>query len=177
MNSARMKGLVLCLALVACVNEPARRQHESAQPVRGQESAQHVRGQAAAARVRRQEAAPPREPVRGPVQTTSREPVRGPVQTTPQRLFDDFTSPHTDGMALLDKYRDGATFTATIKTVGAEEDGRPVVWIDVDGENLMSLEFDDPAPRDLRAGGQLTVTCKLGGASGALMMVTSCTRS
>ena len=97
--------------------------------------------------------------------------------TTPKQLFDDFTSPDTDGLVLLDKYRDGATFTATIKTVGADEADKPVVWIDVDGENLMSLDFDDPAPRDLVAGAQLTVTCKIGVASGALMMVTSCTRS
>jgi hypothetical protein len=107
----------------------------------------------------------------------TREPVRGPVMTTPKQLFEDFTSPDTEGMALLDKYRDGATFTATIKTVGTEEDGKPVVWIDVDGENLMTLDFDDPAPTDLQVGAQLTVTCKIGGASGALMMVTSCTRS
>ena len=97
--------------------------------------------------------------------------------TTPKQLFDDFTSADTDGLTLLDKYRDGARFTATIKTVGAEDDGKPFVWIDVDGENLMSLDFEDPAPRDLEAGTELTVTCKIGGASGALMMVTSCTRS
>ena len=108
------------------------------------------------------------------------EPARrqaGPVMTTPKRLFDDFTSADTDGITLLDKYRDGVRFTATIKTVGAEEDGKPVVWIDVDGENLMTLDFDDPAPRDLQVGALLTVTCRIGGASGALMMVTSCTRS
>ena len=108
---------------------------------------------------------------------TTRANAIGPVLTTPKRLFDDFTSADTDGMTLLDKYRDGARFTATIKTVGAEEDGKPVVWIDVDGENLMTLDFADPAPRDLQAGAELTVTCKIGGASGALMMVTSCTRS
>lgn len=100
--------------------------------------------------------------------------IRGPVHTTAKQLFEDFTRPEADGLVLLDKYRDGATFTATIKTVGTEEDGAPVVWIDIDGENVMSLDFDEPAPRDLRAGAELTVTCKIGGASGALMMVTSC---
>jgi hypothetical protein len=120
-------------------------------------------------------ASPRGEPSRR--RATDRPPARGPVITTPKQLFDDFTSPNSDGMVLLDKYRDGAQFTATIKTVGAEDDGKPFVWIDVDGENLMSLDFDDPAPRDLRAGTQLTVTCKIGGASGALMMVTGCTRS
>jgi hypothetical protein len=102
---------------------------------------------------------------------------RVPVKTTPRELFADFTRPEADGVALAVKYRDGATFTATIKTVGHEEDGTPVVWIDVDGENLMTLGFANPAPTDLRAGAQLTVTCRLGSASGALMMVTSCTSS
>ena len=103
-------------------------------------------------------------------------PQRGPVHTTPRELFDDFTRPDADGLALADKYRNGATFTATIKTVCAEEDGKPVVWIDVDGENLMTLDFDE-APASLQVGGELTVTCKIGGASGALMMVTGCTSS
>lgn len=134
MNSARMKGVLVCCVLVAC-------------------------------------ASPRGEPTR---RRAHHEPARGPVLTTPKQLFDDFTSPDTNGIALLDKYRDGATFTATIKTVGTEEDGKPVVWIDVDAENLMSLDFADPAPRDLHPGAELTVTCKLGGASGALMMVTSC---
>ena len=100
----------------------------------------------------------------------------GPVRTTAQQLFQDFTRPDADGLALLDKYRDGVTFTATIKTVGVEEDGRPVVWIDIDGENLMTLELVDPSPGGLVPGAALTVTCKLGGASGALMIVTDCVR-
>jgi hypothetical protein len=79
-------------------------------------------------------------------------------------------------MVLLDKYASGATFTATIKAVGVEDDGRPVVWIGIDGDNVMTLDFADPAPGDLRPGARLTVTCKIGGASGALMMVTGCTR-
>jgi len=104
-------------------------------------------------------------------------PTRGPVHTTPRELFVDFTRPDADGVLLLDKYRDGATFTATIKTVGADEDGTPVVWVDVDGENLLTLDFADPAPGNLRAGARLTVTCRIGGASGALMMVTRCVSS
>ena len=101
---------------------------------------------------------------------------RAPVKTTPRELFTDFTRPDADGVALIDKYRHGATFTATIKTVGIEEDGTPVVWIDVDGENLITLDFEAPAPDGLRAGAELTVTCKIAGASGALMMVTDCVR-
>ena len=104
-------------------------------------------------------------------------PTRGPVHTTPRELFVDFTRPAADGVLLLEKYRDGATFTATIKTVGAEEDGTPVVWVDVDGENLLTLDFADPAPANLRAGARVTVTCRIGGASGALMIVTRCVPS
>jgi len=115
-------------------------------------------------------AAPPQAPA-------DRTHTRGPVKTTPRELFADFTRPDADGVVLLDKYRDGATFTATIKTVGAEEDGTPVVWVDVDGENLLTLDFADPAPRGLQAGAQLTVTCRIGGASGALMLVTRCVSS
>lgn len=99
---------------------------------------------------------------------------RGPVATTPRALFDDFTRPEADGPALLDKYATGATFTATIKTVGRDEHGAPIVWIDVDGDNLMVLELAAPAPHTLGPGARLTFTCRIGGASGALMMMTSC---
>jgi hypothetical protein len=123
----------------------------------------------------------PHEPARSPdVRRAARmrhyAPARTPVKTTPRELFADFTRPDADGLVLLDKYRYGATFTATIKTIGTEEDGTPVVWIDVDGENLITLDFEQ-APGTLRVGGELTVTGKIGGASGALMMVTGCTTS
>jgi hypothetical protein len=118
----------------------------------------------------------PSEPPR--VTEPPRRPERhGPVHTTPYELFCDFTRPDADGLALLDKYAGGATFTATIKTVGVEEDGTPVAWIDVDGENMITLDFAAPAPAGLEPGATLTVTCKIGGASGALMMVTRCTAS
>ncbi|HSD91377.1 MAG TPA: hypothetical protein VLB44_27825, partial [Kofleriaceae bacterium] len=54
----------------------------------------------------------------------------GPVKTTPKDLFADFTKPDVDGLALLDKYRDGATFSGMIKSAGAEESGRPVLMMD-----------------------------------------------
>jgi hypothetical protein len=98
----------------------------------------------------------------------------GPVKTTTLRLFDEFM--HAD-IALVDRYRDGVTFSAVIKTVGEDERGRPVVWIDVDGTDLITLDFSDPPPTGLRAGATLTVTCRIAGASGALMMVTACTPS
>src|SRR5262245_8894281 len=123
----------------------------------------------------------PAEPTtRGPEARAARmrhhAPQRGPIHTTPRELFEDFTRPDADGPTLLDKYRAGATFTATIRTAGVDDDGRWVVWVDVDGENMMTLDFAEP-PGELEVGGELTVTCRIGGASGALMMVTSCTRS
>ena len=93
----------------------------------------------------------------------------GPVLTTPQRLFDDFTKAHA-----LDRYREGATFSALVKTVGEQEPGKPIVWVDVDGENFITLEFAPPPPA-VAAGDVLMVTCNIAGASGALMMVTDCT--
>jgi hypothetical protein len=99
----------------------------------------------------------------------------GPVKTSPRELFADFTKPDADGLALLDKYRDGATFTGMLKTVGEEETGRPVLMMDVDGRNIISLDFTNPdQAKGRKQGESLTVTCKIGGASGALMMVTDC---
>jgi hypothetical protein len=99
----------------------------------------------------------------------------GPVKTTPRELFADFTEPDADGLALADKYRDGATFTGMLKTVGEDEVGRPVVMMDVDGRNSISLGFVDwVRAKQHKQGDSLTVTCKIGGASGALMMVTDC---
>jgi hypothetical protein len=47
--------------------------------------------------------------------------------------------------------------------------------MDVDGRNIISLDFADAtAGKGHKQGESLTVTCKIGGASGALMMVTDC---
>jgi hypothetical protein len=99
----------------------------------------------------------------------------GPVKTTPRELFADLTKPDADGLALVDKYRKGATFTGMLKTVAEDESGRPVLMMDVDGHNIISLLFVDPRQaKGHKQGESLTVTCKIGGASGALMMVTDC---
>ena len=103
-------------------------------------------------------------------------PARGPVHTTPRELFDDFTRPDADRPTLLDKYHAGATFTATVRTVAIDDNGTWIVWVEIDSENVMTLDFAEP-PGELQIGGELTVTCQIGGASGALMMVTACTRS
>jgi hypothetical protein len=144
-----MKRVVLSLALLGCTKDHADREREEDAP-RAPDAAYPLAAHPLAAH------------------------RFGPVATTPHQLFEDFTRPDADGLALLDKYAGGATFTATIKTVGVDEDGAPVVWIDVDGDNVMSLDFAPPPPQGLRAGSRLTVTCRIGGASGALMMVTGC---
>ena len=106
----------------------------------------------------------------------SAEPTAGPVKITPAALFDDFTSQKLDGMALLDKYREGATFTASVSNVGAEEDGSPIVWLDVDGKRRINVKFTDPAKgKAAKQGASLTVTCKIGGASGVILYATDCT--
>jgi hypothetical protein len=101
----------------------------------------------------------------------------GPVKTTPQDLFAEFSpAGKLDGMALLDKYHDGATFTGTVKNIIVEESGKASVWIDAGGKNKISLEFKDPAKgKAAKVGDSITVTCKIGGESGALMMALDCT--
>jgi hypothetical protein len=120
---------------------------------------------------------PAADPAAAPAPAAAPEAAGTPVATNPKDLFAEFTKPDTDGMALLDKYRPGATFTAKIKSVGAEEDGTPVIMLDVDGKSMISVKFTDPAPikaKKPKAGDSITVTCKIGGASDNLMMVTDC---
>jgi hypothetical protein len=114
-------------------------------------------------------------PVKRSAPTLEAPRTGGPVKTTPRDLFADFTKPDADGLALLDKYRDGATFTGMLKTVGEDESGRAVLMMDVDGRNIISLDFTNAdQAKGHKQGESLTVTCKIGGASGALMMVTDC---
>ena len=101
----------------------------------------------------------------------------GPVKTTPKDLFADFgpNSP-LKGMDLIDKYRDGATFTGTVTQTMTEGDGSPIIWVDVDGKAHIDVKFADPAKgKGVKKGDSLTVTCKVGGESGNMMMVTDCT--
>ncbi len=95
----------------------------------------------------------------------------GPVKTDPKALFAEFAPGGPDGMMLLDKYHDGATFTGKVKTVGGEQ-----VIFDVDGKNTIMAGFTDPAvAKSAKAGDSLTVTCKIGGEVDAMMQVTDCT--
>ncbi len=105
----------------------------------------------------------------------SAEPAAGPVKTTPKDLFAAFSDPKADGMALLNKYHDGATFSGKVSVKGAEETGKPILWIDIDGKNHMSVDYTDVTQaKAVKDGDTITVTCKIGGASGNLMMVTDC---
>ena len=100
-------------------------------------------------------------------------PAGGPVKTDPKALFAEFSpDSKTDAMALMDKYHDGATFSGVIKT--APGDMAPTSAImDVDGKNHIMLEFTE-APKGMKAGDTVTVTCKIGGESGSMMQVTDC---
>ena len=114
----------------------------------------------------------PTAPTPAPVAGDQPAAAGTPVATNPKDLFAEFTKPGGDAMALIDKYHAGATFTGKVKTVGAEQ-----VFLDVDGKNMISTQFTDPAAmkaKNLKAGDSVTVTCKIGGASDNLMMVTDC---
>jgi hypothetical protein len=100
----------------------------------------------------------------------------GPLKTTPKDLWSDFNG-GLKGAELMKKYRGEVSFTGTVKSVGQEESGKPVIMLDVDGKNMISIDYADPAPikaKMPKAGDSLTVTCKIGGASGALMMALDC---
>jgi hypothetical protein len=100
-----------------------------------------------------------------------------PVKTTPAALFDEFTKPGADTMALIDKYAGGATFTGKIKSAAKEASGKPVLFMDVDGKRRIDLGMTDGAPfAKVKVGDTITVTCKIGGADGDLMQVTDCTK-
>lgn len=100
----------------------------------------------------------------------------GPVKTDPKALFDEFTKPGVDGMALIDKYHDGATISGKVAVKGAEEDGKPILWIMLDGNKHISLDYTDVAKaKTVKDGDTVTVTCKVGGAMDNLMMLTDCT--
>src|SRR5262245_58879337 len=66
-----------------------------------------------------------------------------PFKTNPKDLFAEFTDPKVDGMKLLDKYHDGATFSGKVSVKGAEETGKPILWIDIDGKNHITLDYTD----------------------------------
>jgi hypothetical protein len=98
-----------------------------------------------------------------------------PVKTDPQALFDEFTKPGVDGMALIDKYHDGATISAKVVVKGHEEDGKPILWIELAGGKHISLDYTDVAKaKAIKDGDTVTATCQVGGAMDNLMMLIEC---
>ncbi|MBV8761381.1 MAG: hypothetical protein JO257_29050 [Deltaproteobacteria bacterium] len=108
--------------------------------------------------------------------TTEPAPKAGaPVKTTPTALFDEFTKPGVDGMALLDKYHDGATISGKVSVKGHEEDGKPILWIELDGGRHIDLGYKDvEKAKAVKDGDTVTVTCQVGGAMDKLMQVIDC---
>ncbi len=101
-----------------------------------------------------------------------------PVETDPKALFAEFTNPAANGLELLTKYEAGATFSGKLVNVGAEENGTPVLFVDVDGKAKISLGLADPKPfadKKFKVGDAIKVTCKIGGAMENLMQVIDCT--
>jgi hypothetical protein len=99
----------------------------------------------------------------------------GPVKTRTKELFAEFSeNSKADPMALLDKYREGATFSGVIKT--APGDAAPTSAImDVDGNNMIMMDFKDAASvKNVKSGDTITATCKIGGESGRMMQVNDC---
>lgn len=116
-------------------------------------------------------------PVAAPAVPTPPPAAAGPVVISPKDLFAEWTKADADGLALMTKYENGATFTGKLINVAAEENGTPVLFMDVDGKARISLGFTDVEPikaKKLKVGDELTVTCKIGGAMDALMQVTDC---
>jgi hypothetical protein len=97
------------------------------------------------------------------------------VKTTPDALFDEFTKPGVDGMALLDKYHDGATISGKVTVKGHEEDGKPILWIELAGGRHIDLGYKDvEKAKAVKTGDTVTVTCQVGGAMDKLMQVIDC---
>lgn len=100
----------------------------------------------------------------------------GPVATNPKDLFADFTKPNADGMALLDKYHEGATFSGKVSLKGKEEDGKPILWMELDGGRHIDLGYKDvEKAKGVKDGDTVTVTCQIGGAMDKMMQVLDCT--
>ena len=103
-------------------------------------------------------------------------PAAGPVKTTAKDLFVDFTKPGGDAMALMNKYHDGATFSGTVKTAPGDEAPTTMIIDAGDNKNIMAQFKPDAAAKikAVKSGDSVTVTCKIDGATGAMMQVSDC---
>lgn len=123
--------------------------------------------------------APAAEPPAAPAADPAADPAAAaaPVKVDVKALFAEF-SPEAKGdpMALLDKYRGGATFTAKVKRVQPAGDSI-VMILDVDGKNTIQPSFTDEKAmlaNPPKVGDALTLTCKIGGEVDTLMQVLDC---
>lgn len=107
--------------------------------------------------------------------SASAAPAGGAVKTNPKDLFAEFGEKSgVDPMTLLDKYKDGATFTGSIVT-GPGDMAPTSAVMDVDGKNHIMMDFTDEASiKGMKAGDTVTATCQIGGEMDTMMQVTDC---
>jgi hypothetical protein len=103
-------------------------------------------------------------------------PAAGPVKTTAADLFADFTKPGGDAMALMNKYHDGATFSGTVKTAPGDEAPTTMIIAAGDKKNIIAQFKPEAAAKikTVKSGDSVTITCKVDGASGAMMQASDC---
>jgi hypothetical protein len=102
-------------------------------------------------------------------------PAAGPFKTDPKALFAEFgENSGADPMALIDKYKNGATFSGVI-TTGPGDAMPNAAMMDVDGKNHIMMDFTDAASiKDVKAGDTITATCQIGGEMDTMMQVSDC---
>jgi hypothetical protein len=102
----------------------------------------------------------------------------GPVTLAAPALFDDFNKPGVDGMALLDKYRPGVVVSGAVTNTITEMDNSVTLWLDGGAGHHVSLGFTDngaaASKKGVKAGDQVSASCKVGGSDGKLMMLIDC---
>ncbi len=102
-----------------------------------------------------------------------------PVVISADKLFAEFADPKADGMALLDKYKGGATVDGTVTTTATEESGTMSVFIAAGEGKQLSLGFVDNGAaakaKGFKKGDKLTATCKVGGVMDNMGQLIECT--
>jgi hypothetical protein len=101
----------------------------------------------------------------------------GPKEMTAEAFVADYLGT-TDGLALMDRYRDGVVVSGTVQRTIEEMDGSTVVWLDAGGGKWVSLGFTDQGAaakeRGLKAGDSAKARCKVGGGMDNYVMVIDC---
>jgi hypothetical protein len=101
----------------------------------------------------------------------------GPKEMTAEAFVTDFLG-EKDGMALLDRYRDGIVVTGNVKQTIEEMDGSLAVWLDAGNPKYVSLGFKDQGAaaksKGLKQGDAVKARCQVGGGMDNYVMVTDC---